>query len=108
MNTNVAGTLSRGYLDPLFLGATGGTIVGIFFGRPVEGCLAGVSLGYSLSECSSHSSGDDGDSGRRPEHDSGSEEPTDSGQCARSLPYMRSQPALHAPRSGSVARWSAG
>lgn len=104
MNTDVVGILNRGYLDPLFLGATGGTVVGIFFGRPVEGCLAGVSLGYGLSEYSPQSM-----VGTVDHQDSDSEELTDSGQCARSLPWVRrhrSQPALRAPESRT--RWLPG
>ena len=126
MITNDVGLLNRGSLDSLFLGASGGTVVGIYCGCPVAGCLAGVSLGYCLSAYSSRSSGNDGDSGRRPgnisamppssqfmvrtgghhsldsageplsdrhiervAHDSDSEELTDSGQCARSRPYIR-------------------
>ena len=84
MNTSVAGTLIRGYLDPLFLGATGGTVVGIFFGRAVEGCLAGVALACGLSEYSSS-----GPYIGHVAHDSDIEELTHTGQCARSLPYMR-------------------
>ena len=118
MNTNVIGILNRGYLDPLFfgalgaIGAIGGAVVGNFFGRPVEGCLAGVSLSYGLSEYSSRSSGNDGNSDRRSQSmvrtvdhhtlDSDSEELTDSGQCARSLPLDSDSEEL--TDSGQCAR----
>ena len=126
MNTNVVGILNWDYLDPLYLGATGGIVVGIFFGRPVVGYLVGVSLGYGLSEYLSRSSGNDGDSECRPENtsampppsvravdhhslDSDSEAPTDPGQCARSLPYMRRSPSqLQCARSLPYMRRSPG
>ena len=114
--------------DPLCFGAAAGLGIGIFFGRPVVGCLTGVSICYGYETIAPGSSFNlnNSDSGGMPEQQfmvrtaeisestylspdqhSDGEELTDVGRsCRRALPYVRPHRSL--PKGGVGSRWCVG